>query len=428
MSKLAFYAQMDPKSGVAPSVSDGRLDDPTEALEAFQETAAKIDHLQTIQTTLESYKSILEDTVSNGGASDGVVIAIKTALESFPVDSEELMLQNTLPSMESFGQTNSRRGATVVSVEAIGERVKAAGQAVMKAIERLFQMLMDMFSSLTNGLGRAEKRLTKLKAQVKELKGGAAGKQIEITGHKNLTANGKFVGLDSGAIGNIEVVAKDMWGGYINNFRTAVNGDLKPKDWVAAHQFALRKYSSSTTRIYSIDDRELPSQVRSKINSLSTVKVSNILPGDYALLEFDFKVESLRNSGWAVKAMFTKMEIGRGSNDPTLVNVPTVREIESTIDALLKITALKREQESASKAVREIRDKLKKAADNGVDEHSRTLLLWLSRSVSTPSGNFTAYVSRTLNAYGDLLSQFIKEHVAAGATTTQSDSTSSVPA
>jgi hypothetical protein len=430
MKKVGFWATND----VAEKITQAKhVANPDVGIEDFNAVLADIDRLEMMATALESYEGILEASLERGGADDATIRVIKTAVESF---DEDLAGGKVIPSIEAFGQTNSRKGATLVSVESLGDKLKATGEAIKKAIAKLFDILLDLWNILTDGLGRAEKRLLKLKGELKSLK-SSAGSKVSVS-NRRLMAEGKFVGNDPASITILQEVASDMWGGYLKNSLTAAKefAAAAKRDGAPSNVFLHKNLTSSTNTHYTAHDRTLPSFVRRHADELnSTIKASKVLPGDYALIEFRHKTSTTRQegssvysyTGYAKKVMFTPLsEVS--SPQVMEVPVPSRHEMEAVVDALLKVTALRKQQQSGSRTAREIRQVLSEVSRSSDDREVATRAMFMARTFTQPSGQFSAYMAKTVNAYVSHLRAMVEVHETSGSAVTTSTPTSVVPA
>lgn len=76
-----------------------------------------------------------------------------------------------MPSMESFGSANSRKAATKLAMEGVGDAISRVWQAVKEAIINLWNKIVAFVKKILNGNLALEKAAKALKERVAKLKG-----------------------------------------------------------------------------------------------------------------------------------------------------------------------------------------------------------------------------------------------------------------
>lgn len=112
-------------------------------VDASESIEKDLDKVKAVTVALEQYGDILTQSLARGGLRPEEGQLLNVALEHFDL---VLGLESQVLSMEDFGGKMSRREATRVSLENVGDKLKAAGEKIWELIKELFKKLTEAIS------------------------------------------------------------------------------------------------------------------------------------------------------------------------------------------------------------------------------------------------------------------------------------------
>lgn len=166
---------VDPESAEQDSnIEEDALDDEAEIEESEEDIIAKADavaDLSNAQTSLEELVAEVESTIQDGGLTPEGVIAAQGAANDILNEVNEEPIG--LPSQESFATFEGRRTNTIITVEGIGEKIKAVGARGMELLRALLEKLRQFCNVQRHLLvGVIKGADAKMKADFHLFKGG----------------------------------------------------------------------------------------------------------------------------------------------------------------------------------------------------------------------------------------------------------------
>jgi hypothetical protein len=136
-----------------------------------------VDDAQDDIETLGDIQDVMEESVEEGeGLSEGAAEMAEIAIESI---YRRLGIRNTrpMPSLESFGSSNTRVHATKIAMEANGEMMLKLKNAAISLIKALVDKIVELWNKLTNWY---KGQLAKQQDIIKELEKIKSDKNIEL--------------------------------------------------------------------------------------------------------------------------------------------------------------------------------------------------------------------------------------------------------
>lgn len=452
---------------VKPQVSNEEVDtvsiedfvDPlleTEVAEVREQVDAVEDdiaHFEKVSAAVEAYQSLLADALDGGeGISAQTAQAMRVGLEG--IDSYFCDTQ-PIASLEAF--EIDAVSATEVSLEDIKGTMKSVADAAKRAIQKLFDMLYELWTAITGGAARAAKRLDAIKERLKALKGTSVNKTLSVKGSARLSVDGIFAGNDPKAVDSIGKVADYIYNDYpkqmegfvkeaIELYRgltpAIINFDKSAKAKVLEALVSFnqlpRKHLKPPTSKETVTDAELPPS----LDKYPTLVRSNLLVGNYAVVSYIKEINTHGDKEPATRTMATiatmfhriynvsfvalnRRERSFGAENESY-QVPTKSDMESMaaklsvlLDQVVKSSGTKVKYNAIKKdidrAVKDIAEKsgmnIQSIATEGARyaPHLVRSLQSLARLLVQPSGQFNGYVVSTVNAFMGLLNHNLNQ-------------------
>lgn len=180
-------------AGVKPSGEDfDEVDDAAdeEMMEPVDAVAEDVENFGVMQNALEAYQELLAAEVTAGRAvSPALVRSIMIGLESF----QEPELMSNIPSLEDFADPTGKYSVSNELADNIAGKARMVGQAVIEAVKRLWEQLLDMLAQLKHNvpaLTESNKALSEALRSLKDSKGG----KISVKGAERLFIGENFGG------------------------------------------------------------------------------------------------------------------------------------------------------------------------------------------------------------------------------------------
>lgn len=138
--------------------------------EQAEELSADVD-------TLEGVNEAMESAAANGGLSRDAVIFARLTVDN--VRRRWGIEQDPIPSMESFGDVNSRGAATRMSMEGIGETIKAMWVALMAKLRKMWESVKGFAIRVTDAAPKLKARAEAIIKKAGETKGKSKSDKLE---------------------------------------------------------------------------------------------------------------------------------------------------------------------------------------------------------------------------------------------------------
>lgn len=169
-------------------VADDAADE--EMMEPVVAVAEDVENFGVMQNALEAYQELLAAEVTAGRAvSPALVRSIMIGLESF----QEPELMSNIPSLEDFADPTGKYSVSNELADNIAGKARMVGQAVIEAVKRLWEQLLDMLAQLKHNvpaLTESNKALSEALRSLKDSKGG----KISVKGAERLFIGENFGG------------------------------------------------------------------------------------------------------------------------------------------------------------------------------------------------------------------------------------------
>lgn len=154
-------------------VSEGSMELSDAANETEQLITAVEEAVEDV-STVERIQEVAEASVEEGeGLSEQAAEITEVAIES--IHARLGISKRVMPSMESFGSTNSRIAATRIAIEGFKETVVRIWKAIIDGVKSIIQKIKDFFMKFFDNSAKVKKLAESLKAKVNEIKSKKAG-------------------------------------------------------------------------------------------------------------------------------------------------------------------------------------------------------------------------------------------------------------
>ena len=172
------------------------LADAAESESALSEVNDGIEEAAETGETLEGIHEAMGESLESGGMPEPEARALEVAVEHMCARVGFSKRRKVFPAMEGFKEKGSDRiRSTKLAMEEIGAKIKAIGEAIIKAFWTVVDHIKTFFKSLVDGAIGLKKRAEALEAKAKATKSGHGpdGKKVSTSGFGNLlSVDGKF--------------------------------------------------------------------------------------------------------------------------------------------------------------------------------------------------------------------------------------------
>ena len=148
----------------------------SEPVAELNEDIAEVEEGNEAAASLESYRDYAASTLATGGMSKETAYAVEMHVEFV---SKRVGVSKRFPAMESFGGATSRVKATNVAMEEIKEKLKEIWTAIVEALKKAAQWVVDNFNKYFGSAEKLQKRAEAIAEKAKSLSGTAEKKTIE---------------------------------------------------------------------------------------------------------------------------------------------------------------------------------------------------------------------------------------------------------
>lgn len=385
----------------APAVLEGGDDSLEAELIAVQESEHEADDAQDVAEELdevaeglESISEYMRASLEHGGLEPSAAGAVALAVESYTrrlgIDSE------LIPSQESFGGASDREHATTVSIEAVGEKLKAIWEAIKKAVKKAWKAVITFFTNIFSAVNRAETRVKKLQAAVGKLGDKKSnGEKIEVSKLFDDMPKGSTV------VKLVEAALDDLTKAGVNYFShigklmvdgKVVEADSKEEAEEAEKSHLKQAYAGLDAAASKLEKFQLPGGAKVEVtrgenDSLSISFNSGDLKGteERAPLDVTQMNNSLKVAGLIIETLKKRKD--------------RVKELEKASEAALKNADI------MSKKVDQGR--VGKWLDKG---KARSYLGLVRKGISTPIVKSASYGLRVSSAYMTAVERSLKTY------------------
>lgn len=342
------------------------------------EVESHIEHFEKVSGALEAYRDILTAGLDNDGVSSETAAAIRIGIEHL---DPHFAQSNIIPSQECFGETMSRRAATVDSLESIDVNTKQIVKAVRNAIAKIFEFLREMWKSMSSGAAGARKNLEHLRGRIDNLSSTTAAGTIQVKGVSNLSVEGAFVGNDIDVVRDLEDVAKFIFEDYPKQaaaFATDIASSFsvsKGSDPMGEMTRMVQDFRKSANRQFGKIPKStvaaktyLPAGLANK----PRINMGAVLPNDHTLIQYIRESEStdeidqlkdlLTNTSSVFNMDLVKLENTRKGPESVSYRAPSKGDLLKMADGIDRL--LEKVEQAPAKA--EGYKKVQKALDGAI--------------------------------------------------------------
>lgn len=412
------------------------------SLEVFEGIHQDLKEVDRIQTSLESYHSLLSMVVDHGKEiCPTTARAIQVGLEG-------------LDPMFSYEYQTLDGDVTTVSMEKLAEAFSVAMKAAGRAIDKLFAVLYELWVNLTSGLSRTEKRLEALLKRIDAVETDVS-RVVSVKGGTRLMVRDDFRGNDLASLRDLNNVARFMYDDYPRQIEGLIRDAValfskvpvssSDKDKTSSHRAqAIMDFQELPRKHF----RPIPNNIAAKPSELPPdlakfpgLKRSPILPGNHALVmgvredmflikgttagDADVEIPRIyltvfRFLDRLLVVEFTRLEV-QSKKTEVKYELPTrqelrnmVRELQGILKYAMKAGETKagyaRLKTETEKQIRYITYSTSTHDERMEDLRNRTnssifagSLRSLLRKAVHPTGHFIGYLGSTVNAYVGLI-------------------------
>ena len=175
-----FFASMESDEPIVEVNVEGGVPgdverDVSDAVSDSEEIGSDVEALEDALDSVEEIEAIsdaAEQSVEEGQGLDPVAAEIaEVAVESIYRRLGIPSHVKAMPSMESFGSTNSRKTATRIAIEGFSAQIKAIWAKIVAFFKSVYEKIVSFFKGLFNANAGVNKLLKGLKEKIKDLKG-----------------------------------------------------------------------------------------------------------------------------------------------------------------------------------------------------------------------------------------------------------------
>jgi len=389
-------------------------------LTGAEQEAAETEEAVEVVEALESIRDSLAISAANGGLDRHAAAAIGTATDY--MYKRVGMGKKSMLSLESFGGTTSRVGATQLTMEALTEDIKKIWASIIAAFEKAIQWAKDFYTKVFVSYEKLGKRAEELSKKATDIKGEMGEKEIENARLvKSLNVDGKVGSEIIEGAKQLITVAKSLAGA--NNAAEAekIAGVLEASktDEEFLGKFELESNAAFVPEGSDVSNPEEAGFAAPK-EGLTIVRGKE-LPGGRAIVGRVNK-EVLKGKaavaavGGATGRGVTLGAFNSKAAEVTAKAVPTLNK-ENAIavaNAVSEIAKAGTEYKSKIEAVTAAKKKLVEASKkvaNGTDgvKSAKTVASSLASTIDQPAASINVYMLNTGKALLDYVEESLKQ-------------------
>jgi len=334
---------------------------------------------------LESLVDVMHDSLGNGGMSKGEARMMQLHVDHI-VSRVGIADARRLPAMESYGVSSSRIGATKLAMEGVGEQIKKIWDAIVEAIKKAKQWIIDNFNKYFGAAEKLQKRAKAIKDRGSKLSGKAKEAKVKSSSLvKALHIAGKVDNVAAG-IETVSVVVT-------KTFTRVTNHSLKETEKLIA---GLEDDGKVATMSVTAAASNVGDDVYGAPGQDMVYQRGEEMPGGFAVVE---RAPSKAATGAEALELYSRQEVivkpfNPKANAPTNEELPTLdgativkiaTSVEKISDAIVGGRATEKKlTEALDKAVRAA-EKHSKAVEGEEDAEKKKT----ARSLQKATGNLT---------------------------------------
>lgn len=389
-------------------------------LTGAEQEAAETEEAVEVVEALESIRDSLAISAANGGLDRHAAAAIGTATDY--MYKRVGMKKKSMLSLESFGGTSTRVGATQLTMEALSEDIKKIWASIIAAFEKAIQWAKDFYTKVFVSYEKLGKRAEELSKKATDVKGEMGEKEIENARLvKSLNVDGKVGSEIIEGAKQLIAVAKSLAGA--NNAAEAekIAGvfEASKTDEEFLEKFELESNAAFVPEGSDVSNPEEAGFAAPK-EGLTIVRGKE-LPGGRAIVGRVNK-ETLKGKaavaavGGATGRGVTLGAFNSKAAEVTAKAVPTLNK-ENAIavaNAVSEIAKAGTEYKSKIEAVTAAKKKLVEASKkvaNGTDgvKSAKTVASSLASTIDQPAASINVYMLNTGKALLDYVEESLKQ-------------------
>ena len=406
--------RQEAEASASETVLDNAESAETEMLEVAdaevegEEREEQVEEAGEVVEALESIAQVLKVSAANGGLDKHAAAILGIATEHL-YTRVGMKATKSAPSLESFGGTSTRIGATQLAMEDIAEKAKKIWASIIAAFEKAIQWAKDFFTRVFQSWEKLEKRANDLSSKSENAKGGHKVENSGIV--KSLAVAGAAPVLPA-QLGKFEDFTKEVFGGTTgraNEMNSTVTlAEAGPEG--IAKSF---KLDPATKWFSGLKEASGFPAVK---DGLATY-VSDEQFGGMALVVVGAK-EALTGKAAADAVSGMSFKIGPATAEPKEVTVKELPALDaagvkSVTTAVIAAAKSGLAYKNNLNVVTEQKKKLiatakKHANDAEGGADLRAVLMGLSRNIDQPAASASAYSLRTSKALLDYVEESLK--------------------
>jgi hypothetical protein len=330
---------------------------------------AAIEDAETDAETLGNVQDVMADSVETGeGLSPEAADMANVVVES--ICTRLGISTKIMPSMESFGSTNSRKASTMLAMEGVGDAIVRVWQAIKEAIISLWKKIVEFVKKIFDSNLGLEKAAKDLKAKVSKITGIPETEKFEDSGICNA------FGAEDVKVANVEAVLAqhklfcERSGNLEAAIKGCVDGATKSNDQSTVAE-ALVKLSAFFGPGIKLDDKEEETILNDdkflvggeciKVTTLNKPPVGDDQAGEIVFSYAFAKSEKAAKNGKSV-VILSKKDMEKVCDDVIGLAKENGKLVANIEKANTQVTAL-------GKAIDKVINELEKGVENKSEEN-----------------------------------------------------------
>lgn len=360
------------------------------------EVNERVEEGEEVVEALEAYRETLKTAMESGGLDRHGAAVYRLGVENL-CKSIKFPVPHQL-SLESFGGSSKKIHATQLSVESLGETIKAIWEKIIQAIQHSVALMQQLGDKLYNAAGQLEGRALKLGEAAAATEGSPSVREFEDESvARALVIDGK-VPADASAVKAVVAFAREMYRGYpqsvaaCDKLAALVDQALQSGDMETLH--------AEASKIQAAEDSFGPLLKHQRQEGDVSVRETDVLPGNM-VVQLEIDPEAMER-GAGLKVGVVEAEKAREASNAKVqtLNQAAVQDIAKAVGELAKLIKEAKAEVAKSAAVKKKFIELgKKIASMNADEkpYLRDLRVVVTSAIGgldQPFKDFNVYALR----------------------------------
>lgn len=369
--------------------------------------------------TLSDIKETMQDSVDSGeGMSETSAEIAEIAIESIFASIGFKPVKKPLPGLESFGSKHSRKSATEIAIESLGENIKKIWDGIMKAMVAMWEKVTTFIGTLFRHLPSLIKHLKALEAKLKSI--------------PNVSPEGELTSAAVAAFSIDGETDAETIGLILQDTAHLVQISLDASE--ATVHLAEGTISANTLKDMQMSSTEFGKKIRDAMKTLDGVGGTNLgtfLNSGTISFAIDEKTESGKQSIGTFT--FSKIEGKVAEKCKPLTKSEMQNTLTAAINMAEKMSTFDKSKSRFESAIRILKGfKYNERGQNGETGKVANQCLQLARElnsfISKMSSMIPSLIFKTAKTAGDIVKESMKCYKASEEPASNSSNTAMVPA